>query len=487
MALKRLARRRRLAIILVSALVGLVATVINSGIVSLSSPHLRLHNLQISAATNYIDVEPPATMPPLAYGLGEYPFDLATYIKRSELLGRIIVTPPVLERIAERCDVRAGQLSGLARTTANVPLTLTEPYSEQRASDIEASVAPYHLEVQARATAPIIDVYAQAPSLALAQCLGNSAPLALADFLKSLARQQGSSDPLVRLQPLGPARGGVVNASATPEIALLTFLTFFGLTFAALASVGRLRRWRQRQGADHATGSMPLVEPVVSIPMRDPPGDSWPHTTRLLPWMLAFFIAIVWLTPFNDIALNANLPVEMRLDRIVLPFVVIVWLLALAAGDRFAPRLRLTWIHVAVGVLLACAFLSVVTDARYLNHTLEFQLSIKKLPLLVAYVSVFVIASTAVRRSEVRPFMTYTLLLAVLVAVGMIVEYRTRQNVFWTLTAKLLPHGFNLSNPSGDSLVDSMGRRVVRGPAEVPARSRRHAFNGAPDCNRPHP
>ena len=69
-------------------------------------------------------------------------------------------------------------------------------------------------------------------------------------------------------------------------------------------------------------------------------------------------------------------------------------------------------------MLLACAFLSVVTDAHYLNQTLEFQLSFKKLPLLVSYVSIFVIASSAVRRSEVRPFMTYTLVLAVIVAVG---------------------------------------------------------------------
>ena len=72
--------------------------------------------------------------------------------------------------------------------------------------------------------------------------------------------------------------------------------------------------------------------------------------------MLAFFIAIVWLTPFNDISLNANLPIELRLDRIVLPFVVIVWLLALAAGERFAPRLRLTWIHVAIGYSLRARF-----------------------------------------------------------------------------------------------------------------------------------
>jgi hypothetical protein len=183
--------------------------------------------------------------------------------------------------------------------------------------------------------------------------------------------------------------------------------------------------------------------------------------------MLAFFIAVVWLTPFNDISVNASLPVELRLDRIVLPFLVIVWLLAFVAGRRFAPRFRLTWIHVAIGVLLACAFLSVVTDAHYLNQTFEFQLSFKKLPLLVSYVSIFVIASSAVRRREVRPFLTYTLVLAVMVAVGMIIEYRTQYNVFWTLSQKLLPRGFTIT-PIANGAFDTLGRRVVLGPAEVP-------------------
>ena len=468
MALRRLARRRRLAIVVVSALVGLVAAVVNSGIVGLSSPYLRLHNLQLDGATAYVDVDPPTTVPSLAYGIANYPFDIATYTKRAELLSRFMVSRPVLDVIASDCRVPPGQLSGLGRLTANVPLTFTEPYSEQRASDIEASLARYRIEVQGRPESPIIDVYAQAPSLAAAQCLANNAPLALTAFLSGLARQQNSNDPLVRLQPLGPARGGVINARATPEVALLTFLTFFGLSVAVLLSVGRVRRWRRERTYDPTAEYLPSPKPEPTTSVRDVVSDSWPHTARLLPWMLAFFIAIIWLTPFNDISLNASLPIELRLDRMVLPFVVIVWLLALSAGGRFAPRLRLTWIHVAIAVLLACAFLSVVTDARYLNQTLEFSLSFKKLPLLVSYVSIFVIASSAVRRSEVRPFMTYTLVLAAIVAVGMIIEYRTGQNVFWTLSQKLLPGSFSLTNPNGSSLFDAMGRRIVHGPAEVP-------------------
>ena len=71
-------------------------------------------------------------------------------------------------------------------------------------------------------------------------------------------------------------------------------------------------------------------------------------------------------------------------------------------GGRLAPRLRPTWIHAGVGAFVTVAFLSVVVDARDLNRTLELEGSIKQLPLLIAYVSLFLIAASGVRQTEVR-------------------------------------------------------------------------------------
>jgi hypothetical protein len=359
-----------------------------------------------------------------------------------------------------------GQLSGLGRTTAGVPSALTEPDSERRASDIQDSKAPYRLEVQGRPTVPIIDVYAQAPTVAEATCLANAAPVVLGAYLRGLARDEGSTDPVMRLD--GSARGAVVDGGATVTIAVLTFVTIFGLSFALLVALARLVAWRHRPRPEAPEDAETDV-PVPEAPDPEEGWDAWPHTTRLLPWTLAGFIALLWLTPFNNIQLNASLPIELRLDRLVLPFVALVWVLALASGGRLAPRLRMTWIHVALGGLLACAFLSVVTDARYLNHSLELDLSLKKLPLIVSYVSLFVIAASAVRRAEVRPFMTYTLGLSIICAVGMIWEYRMKQNIFWDWSDKLLPSGvFDISGTLSGGAVDHLGRRVVRGPAEVP-------------------
>jgi O-antigen ligase len=148
----------------------------------------------------------------------------------------------------------------------------------------------------------------------------------------------------------------------------------------------------------------------------------------------------------------------------VLPVIAAIWLIALTAGPGAAPRLRLTRVHVALGAFLACAFLSVVLDAHYLNQTGELMLTFKKLPLLISYISIFVIVASSVRRSEVPALMTFTLVLSVLCALGVIYEYRFKTNVFLSWSDALLPRPFELVTDGNGMAVDSLGRRWVAGP-----------------------
>jgi len=106
-----------------------------------------------------------------------------------------------------------------------------------------------------------------------------------------------------------------------------------------------------------------------------------------------------------------------------------------------------------------------VLEARTLNQTLEFDLAIKKLVLLGSYVALFVIVASVVRRSEVRPFLTYTLVLALICALGTIVEFRFEYNVFYQLSDRLLPGIFQVGQIDS-SAVDEIGRRAVHGPAQ---------------------
>jgi hypothetical protein len=107
-----------------------------------------------------------------------------------------------------------------------------------------------------------------------------------------------------------------------------------------------------------------------------------------------------------------------------------------------------------------------VVDARYLNQTLEFDTSIKKLTLLASYLSLFLVVASVVRRTEVSAFLTFTLVLAVLCALGTIWEYRFKYNVFYSLSDQLLPGIFHVGSAES-AAVDTAGRRIVRGPAEL--------------------
>lgn len=446
-------KRRLLAVVALSASVGIVSAALNTGAIGLFPPKLKSGDLAVAAASTHVFIDSP---PPSVVHRREYP--VSELIRRGELLGRLMTSPPALERIGRRSGVPPDLIAASAHSTASVPRALTEPGSEQRASDIQREGLPYKLEVQARQTTPIIDVFTQAPSTAEAKRLADAAVSGLDDYLRgSPDRQRFAQGGQLRLRQLGRARGGLVNAGIPVAIAILTFIVAFALSCGALLYLIRRRdRGRASPGMDPPTHDVDLQA-----------GDDWPRTTRLLPWMLAGFIAILWLLPFNDIELRAQLPIDLKLDRLVLPFVAATWALALAVGGRVAPRVRFTRIHAAVAAFLVCAFVSVILGARELSRTLELDSSLKQLPLLVSYVSLFAIAASVVRRSEIRAFLLYTLLLAVACAVGIVWEYRFKQNLFYDWSDKLLPGIFSVGDVDAGA-VDDIGRRFVRGPAGLP-------------------
>ena len=410
-------------------------------------------NLQVAAAATHVIVDDPDVSIIDRRALTQ---DVSTLQKRAELYARLMVSRPVLDAIGRRAGLPSDQISGVARTTADVPIPLMEPGSEERASQIRDSRAPYRLELQSDPTEPLFTVYSEAPTSAQALRLANAAVLGLEDYLRGLAKRQGFDErALPQLRQLGSARGGVTNSKAAIVIGALTFVTAFALSFVALFAV--VRRRRRRTGVD-------VTVPAPQPRLTDSAAADWPRTTRVLPWSIAGLIAMVWLTPFDKIQLAMATPIDMTLDRFVLPVIAAIWLVAFTAGAGAAPRVRITRVHIALGAYLACAFLSVVLDAHHLNHIGELMLPVKKLPLLVSYMSIFVIVASSVRRSEVPAFLTYTLVLAVIVAVGIVIEYRAQTNVFTSWTRALLPPLFEYTGNLSGNTLDSLGRRWIAGP-----------------------
>jgi hypothetical protein len=390
--------------------------------------------------------------PPIVYRR-EYPVELA--VKHAELLGRVMTSPPVLERIGRRAGVDPRDIAASVRSTANVPDSLIEPGSEERADQIRRSRLRYRLEIQAQQATPVLDVAAQAPTPQEAARLANASVGGLRDFLRDRADREGfASGHLVQIQQLGRAKGTAVGARTSMVIGLLAFVLAFLLSGAAM-----LHAIRRRDGSEPVRWTRRAPEPDDH--------DDWPGTTRVLPWMLAGFITMLVLVPFDQIKVAAPLPIDLTFDRLVLPFAVGTWAVALIVGGRVAPRIRLTYIHGAIAAFVVCAFVSVILGARDLSNTLELDRAFKQLPLLVAYVSLFVVAATSVRRTEVRAFLNYILALAAICALGMLFEFRFHQNLFYDLSDTLLPGFFSIDRFDAGA-VDELGRLKVSGPTAVP-------------------
>lgn len=496
-------------------LLAAVAAVASTHAIGVLPPKLTPRALDVATAQSRASVDRPR---PLVRDGRATTGDYESAQQRAVLVANLMTARTGLASIARRAGLDPRDIAALAPVTIGVQRAFNEPDSERRADQIAGAAKPYRLEVRADPEVPTLHVYAQAPSVVEARRLADAAVPGMEDHLRTLARRERVDfAQQLSLYQLGRARGAVVNTGTRPKIAALTFA--FVLTVALLSAlvISRWRRGRRRgpgdltsashgggvaiagcrapngaAGGSDAPAFAPVPQPTGASALaaarpaprtvRSPTttrlaatsslaarrsGD-WPRTTRPLPWMIALLIAVVWLVPFNDIMLGAiSLPIDLYLDRLILPVIIAVWLLLLAAGGPEAPRLRLTWIHVALAGIVGVACLSVLLEASAINRALEFDLAFKKLVLLVSYVSLFVIVASSVRRTEIRAFLTYTLLLAVACALGTLVEYRFQTNIFYSFADSVLPGAFQVGNvdPVG---VDEIGRREVRGPAQTP-------------------
>jgi hypothetical protein len=460
----RLRLPRRLTVtgaVAISALFAFVIALNSVCAISLLPPKLEPRPLQVAGATANVLVDAPRSWILDPKSLGN---DFIGLADRGEMLANLLASPALVRTMAQRMGIAPGDIAATLRLTSGTPPVMRDPDSEQRASAIVDARDDYRLDLQADPDAPVLHIYTQAPTRAEAVTLADVSVDVLRKRVASLAVADAA--PLrkrMKLTQLGPARGGVIGGSVG-QVAGLMFVIAFSLGLAVLLLGQRaLYGWRaHRDGTPAATVRAPQAPPRAAAP-----GGDWPRTGRVLPWMLAAFMAMIWLVPFNTIELTASLPFDLKLDRLVLPFVLGLWILALAAGGAAAPRPRATWIHFGIGAFVGTACLSVAADVLFLNHTLELPLAIKKIILLVSYLGLFVVVASAVRRTEVPAFMKYTLGLAILCALGTIWEYRFGYNVFYSLSDQILPGIFKVGAAEAGTF-DAQGRALTRGPAEHP-------------------
>lgn len=189
----------------------------------------------------------------------------------------------------------------------------------------------------------------------------------------------------------------------------------------------------------------------------------WPRTTRLLPWLLFGFLAMIWVIPFDSVLLPAGLPVNLTLDRAFLIVLTVAWVIA----DDTEPvrERRLSRIHWAFGIFATIAIVSVLANSEALVRVGDIELAIKQLALLCSYVIFFGLAASIIRASEVPKMITGLIAFATVTALAVIIEYRFGINVFHDYIGPLFP---GYVRPPGIGEVDSIGRKQIFGPTVQP-------------------
>lgn len=305
---------------------------------------------------------------------------------------------------------------------------------------------------------PTLTIYTQAPSARTAIALADAARALLLGRVAALhAADPGRAGSVVVLRALGPTVGGDVGSAARWQLMGFIFALVLALG-ASLLYARRLRRARTRSNrlAEQA------LDRLDDVPAGD---DDWPHTTRLLPWALAGFLAMLFLVPFDAIKLPLHLPLESNLDRPLLVALVMLWISSLAVVSGAArPRVKLTRVHGAALAFFALCCLSLAFNGHTLTDMSEITLVVKKLALLLSFIVFFFIAASVLRPREVPRFIALMVGLGVVVAIGTVIEYRYQYNPFYALWGSLL----QVQSPSTLDVHDSIGRLTVLGPTSEP-------------------
>jgi hypothetical protein len=312
----------------------------------------------------------------------------------------------------------------------------------------------YRLVLDIVGTRPVLTIYAQAPTEAAAVALVRSTVAVMQSNIAQRLRAFDSPEPArTILRPLGPVESGSLNGDTRLQLTLFVFL----LGLVAGGSVVYRRRVPPRSDEPRLR---PLAE-AVGAP------DDWPHTTRILPWALAGFLAMIFLVPFDQISLPIPMPMDGKLDRPVLGALTLLWIAALLGARGAAkPRVKVTRVHIAALVFFSICSLSAVFNAAALLNLDEFSLVVKKLALLASFIIFFFIVVSVVRPSEVPKFATLLLGLAAVAALGAIWEYRMRFNPFYEWSSKLMPG--TVGFPGDMYGRDIIGRLTVYGPTGHP-------------------
>jgi hypothetical protein len=199
--------------------------------------------------------------------------------------------------------------------------------------------------------------------------------------------------------------------------------------------------------------------------------DAWPQTRRPLPWLLAGFLAVIFLVPFEAIHLKVSLPFSSDLDRFFVAVIAGTWAAGRLLGRRrdVLPLRSRGWAAGMMAFVLV-ATASIAVNVERITNLGEWDFAQKKFAVLMGLTAVFVIVTLTLRVVELRRFGVLIAALATLTATGTICEQKTGNNVFYDTASSVLAPVAVVDPPPTDISPDPKlpGRPLISGPTRHP-------------------
>lgn len=248
--LKTLWIRRRL--VALGAVVAALAAMLSVYSVGLFPPSLTSRTNVFATASTQLLVDAPDS------AFADLANDLTPLETRASVFARFLASPVALGLIADEANVPLQSIEAQGPYDINLPVIQQEPTAGQRSSQIIGEGALYRLRFENNPVLPIVSAFAQAPTESEAIDLANAAPQALRRYINRIQTQQNTPDDRrVVIRKLGNATGGVVNAGANVQIAMLVFIIVFGAWCMLLIPAQTIARgWREANvyGDGHSNG-----------------------------------------------------------------------------------------------------------------------------------------------------------------------------------------------------------------------------------------
>jgi hypothetical protein len=196
--------------------------------------------------------------------------------------------------------------------------------------------------------------------------------------------------------------------------------------------------------------------------------DTWPHTGRPLPWLLAAFLAMLFLLPVAGIKFNIPTPIAATPDRVFIGAMVVAVVIAAMRGPVGPALRRPVLFRASVAVFVAIAFISLAANAHDIVRQDLVSITQGRVVMLLGFVAVAVYATSVLRPEEIRNFGLLLVILGTVMAAGVVVERRLGYNVFYELLAKPLNAVASVAPTPTETNPDPTraDRKVIVGPTE---------------------